>query len=50
MGCNVGFGVSWVVRGWKDGAHSMCTILFNGGIVQQSGIGESGGFLYILLF
>jgi hypothetical protein len=35
MGCNVGLGVSWVVRGWKNGTHQMCAILFNGGTVQQ---------------
>jgi hypothetical protein len=35
-----------VVRGWKDGAHPMCTILLNGGTVQQCGIGDRGDFLY----
>jgi hypothetical protein len=46
MGCNVGLGVSWVVRGWKDGTPLMCAILFKGGAVQQRGVGEGGGFLY----
>jgi hypothetical protein len=46
MGCNVGLVVSWVVRGWKDGAHPMCAILFKGGTVQQCRVGEGGSFLY----
>ncbi len=46
MGCDVGLWVSWDVRGWKDGGHPMCAILFNGGTIQWSGVRESGGFLY----
>ena len=46
MGYDVGLGVSWVVRGWKDGAHPMCAILFNGWTVQQCCVGEEGSFFY----
>jgi hypothetical protein len=44
MGCKVGLWVSWIVEGWKHGAHPMCTIRVNGGTEQLYGIGEEGVF------
>ncbi len=46
MGCNMGLGVSWLVRGWKDGTHPMCAVIFNSGTVQPYCIGEGGSFRY----
>ena len=44
MECKVDLWVSWVVEGWKHGAHPMCTIRVNGGTEQLYGIGEEGVF------
>jgi hypothetical protein len=40
----MGLLVNWLVEGWKHSAHPMCAIQFNGGTVQQYGVGKGEVF------